>query len=377
MENIHPSLPMLTELLDYTLPPELIAQSPADRRSESRLLVLHRNTGRLEDRRFADLPDYLKSGDCLVLNNTKVLPARFYFLRSTNTRMEALFLYEKHPGVWLVMVKNARRIKQDELLTLLDRGNQPAGQCKASQRTQDGNWILQMEQKDSAEMILQKIGFAPLPPYIKRQPLDTRALPTLARAGKEAIKPAQNLVETDLARYQTVYAEKPGAVAAPTAGLHFDKGLLQKIEAMGISVARCTLHVGTGTFKPVQAETLEEHPIHSEFYNMPADAAEIINRTKHAGGRIVAIGTTSVRTLETAAKDGLACPASGSTNLFITPGFHFQLTDAMVTNFHLPRSTLLALVAAFAGLDTILNAYQYAIDNKYRFYSYGDAMLIL
>jgi S-adenosylmethionine:tRNA ribosyltransferase-isomerase len=365
MENIHPSLPMRTKLLDYTLPLELIAQSPADRRSESRLLVLHRNTGRLEDRHFADLPDYLRAGDCLVLNNTKVLPARFYFLRSTNTRMEALFLYEKHPGTWLVMVKNARRIKQDESLTLLDRGNQPAGQCKASQRTQDGNWILQMEQKDSAETILQKIGFAPLPPYIKRQP------------PKEARSVSDGIVENDLARYQTVYAEKPGAVAAPTAGLHFDKDLLQKIEAMGIFTARCTLHVGTGTFKPVQTETLEEHLIHSEFYEMSADAADIINRTKHAGGRIIAIGTTSVRTLETVAKDGRACPASGSTNLFITPGFHFQLTDAMVTNFHLPRSTLLALVAAFAGLDMILNAYRHAIENKYRFYSYGDAMLIL
>jgi S-adenosylmethionine:tRNA ribosyltransferase-isomerase len=358
MENIHPLPLMRTELLDYTLPLELIAQSPADRRSESRLLVLHRNTGRLEDRRFADLPDYLKSGDCLVLNNTKVLPARFYFLRSTATRMEALFLYEKHPGVWLVMVKNARRVKPDETLTLLDHRNHPAGQCKAIQRTEDGNWILQLGKKDSAETILQKIGFAPLPPYIRRD-------------GKT--DPADN----DLARYQTVFAEKPGAVAAPTAGLHFDKGLLQKIEAMGVSTARCTLHVGTGTFKPVQTETLEEHPIHSEFYEMPGDTADIINRAKHAGGRIVAIGTTSVRTLETVAKNGLAHPAFGSTNLFITPGFRFQLTDAMVTNFHLPRSTLLALVTAFAGLDMILNAYRHAIENSYRFYSYGDAMLIL
>ncbi|MBM4102936.1 MAG: tRNA preQ1(34) S-adenosylmethionine ribosyltransferase-isomerase QueA [Planctomycetes bacterium] len=361
---------MRTELLDYTLPPEVIAQSPADRRSESRLLVLHRNTGRLEDRHFADLTDYLKSGDCLVLNNTKVLPARFYFLRSAATQMEALFLYEKYPGVWLVMVKNAKRIKPDETLTLLDRDNQPAGQCKAIQRTENGNWIFHLEQKDSVETILQKIGFAPLPPYIKRQPLDAGVLPTLAWAGKDT-------AENDLARYQTVYAEKAGAIAAPTAGLHFDKDLLQKIEAMGIPTARCTLHVGTGTFKPVQTETLEEHPIHSEFYEMPADAADTINRIRHAGGRIIAIGTTSVRTLETVAKDGFACFASGSTNLFITPGFRFQLTDAMVTNFHLPRSTLLALVAAFAGLDMILNAYRHAIENKYRFYSYGDAMLIL
>jgi len=349
---------MKTELLDYILPPELIAQSPADRRTASRLLVLHRDTGKIEDRYFADLPEYLRPDDCLVLNNTKVLPARFYFLRSTDARMEALFLYENTSGLWQTMIKNARRIKQGQTLTLLDRFNQPAGQCNALQRTQEGNWILQLEKTESAEVILQKIGFAPLPPYIRRN-------------GKT--DPAEN----DLARYQTVFAEKPGAIAAPTAGLHFDKELLQKIEQMGVHIARCTLHVGTGTFKPVQTETLEEHPIHSEFYEMPKDAADIINRTKQSGGRIIAVGTTSVRTLETIAKNGLAHPASGSTNLFITPGFRFQLVDAMTTNFHLPRSTLLALVAAFAGLDKIQAAYHHAIERRYRFYSYGDAMLIL
>jgi S-adenosylmethionine:tRNA ribosyltransferase-isomerase len=360
---------MRTELLDYILPPELIAQSPADRRTASRLLVLHRNTGKLEDKHFANLPDYLKSGDCLVLNNTKVLPARFYFLRAAEKRMEALFLHETCPGRWLTMIKNARRIKPDETLTLLDRYNQPAGQCNALERTEEGNWVLQLEKPESAEVLLQRIGFAPLPPYIKRQPF------TEARSASDGIK--GNILENDLSRYQTVFAEKPGAIAAPTAGLHFDKELLQRIEAMDVCLARCTLHVGTGTFKPVQTETLEEHPIHSEFYEMPKKAADIINRTKQAGGRIIAVGTTSVRTLETVAQNGLACPASGSTKLFITPGYRFQLTDAMVTNFHLPRSTLLALVAAFAGLDTILNAYRYAIEHRYRFYSYGDAMLIL
>jgi len=226
------------------------------------------------------------------------------------------------------------------------------------QRTQEGNWILQLEKTESAEVILQKIGFAPLPPYIRRN-------------GKT--DPAEN----DLARYQTVFAEKPGAIAAPTAGLHFDKELLQKIEQMGVHIARCTLHVGTGTFKPIRTETLEEHPIHSEFYEMSKDAADIINRTKQSGGHIIAVGTTSVRTLETVAKNGLAHPTAGSTNLFITPGFRFQLVDAMTTNFHLPRSTLLALVAAFAGLDKIQAAYHHAIERRYRFYSYGDAMLIL
>jgi S-adenosylmethionine:tRNA ribosyltransferase-isomerase len=319
---------------------------------------LHRSTGRLEDRHFTDLPDYLHSGDCMVLNNTQVLPARFYFLRAADKRMEALFLREASPDRWQIMIKNARRIKPGQTLFLLDRHSQPAFQCTAIERTDEGNWIIQLEKPEPTELLLQKIGFAPLPPYIKRD---------------GTTDPAEN----DLSRYQTVFAEKPGAIAAPTAGLHFDRELLQKIEHAGVNMARCTLHVGTGTFKPVGTETLENHPIHSEFYEMPKAAAESINTTKQAGGRIIAVGTTSVRTLETAAQNGLAHPDSGSTKLFITPGYRFQLTDAMVTNFHLPRSTLLALVAAFAGLGTILNAYQHAIDNKYRFYSYGDAMFIL
>jgi S-adenosylmethionine:tRNA ribosyltransferase-isomerase len=272
--------------------------------------------------------------------------------------MEALFLYEPAPGQWQIMVKNARRIKAGQILTLLGRDNQPAGQCTAIQRSEDGGWIIQLANLQSAEVILQQIGFAPLPPYIKR---DGTHDPSA----------------DDLSRYQTVFAERPGAIAAPTAGLHFDNNLLVKINQLGIHTARCTLHVGMGTFKPVETETLREHPIHSEFYEMPADAAALINSTKQAGGHIVAVGTTSVRTLETVARNGRACQASGSTNLFITPGYRFQLVDAMITNFHLPRSTLLALVAAFAGLETILKAYQHAIDNKYRFYSYGDAMLIL
>jgi S-adenosylmethionine:tRNA ribosyltransferase-isomerase len=349
---------MKTKLLDYKLPPELIAQSPADRRSASRLLVLHRTTGILEDRHFADLIEYLLPSDCLVLNNTKVLPARFYFLREPDKRMEALFLHDTSPHQWQVMIKNARRIKPGEILTLLDRANQPVSQCKAIERSEDGGWIIQLQNPQSAEVILQQIGFAPLPPYIKR---DGTTDP----------------MDDDLSRYQTIFAERPGAIAAPTAGLHFDNDLLIAINQLGIHTARCTLHVGMGTFKPVETETLAEHPIHSEFYEMPTESSAMINSTKQAGGRIIAVGTTSVRTLETVARNGHACPASGSTNLFITPGYRFQLVDAMITNFHLPKSTLLALVAAFAGLDTIHKAYQHAIDNKYRFYSYGDAMLIL
>lgn len=349
---------MRTDQLDYYLPPELIAQSPADRRAESRLLVLHRKDGRLEDRHFTDFPEYLRSGDCLVLNNTKVLPARFYFQRLTGARMEALFLSETSSGQWQAMVKNARRIKAGEGLTLLDRVNLPAGQCKALSRTDDGCWILAPQENASAESILSRIGFAPLPPYIKR---DGQTDPAAE----------------DLSRYQTVFAEKPGAVAAPTAGLHFDQSMLDRISNMGIQTARVTLHVGTGTFKPVQTETLEDHPIHSETYEMPAEAAERINAVRNTGGRVVAVGTTSVRTLEASARGGIAVASSGDTRLFITPGYRFQLVDAMVTNFHLPRSTLLALVAAFAGLDNILKAYRYAIEARYRFYSYGDAMLLL
>lgn len=349
---------MKTNLLDYHLPPELIAQTPADKRTASRLLVLHRQTGKLQDRLFADLPEYLRSGDCLVLNNTKVLPARFYFQRSTGLRMEALFLNESTPGQWQIMVKNARRIKSDETLTLLDRQSLPAMPCKALTRTEDGNWLVEPQEKDPAEIILSRIGFAPLPPYIKRQAQSD---------------PAAN----DLARYQTVFAKNPGAVAAPTAGLHFDQRMLDRMGQIGIHTAQVTLHVGTGTFKPVQTELLEDHPIHSEIYEMPVEAAERINAVRSAGGRIIAVGTTSVRTLEASACRGVAVPAAGSTRLFITPGYGFQLVDAMITNFHLPRSTLLALVAAFVGLDNIMNAYRHAIENRYRFYSYGDAMLLL
>ncbi|MGH2272535.1 tRNA preQ1(34) S-adenosylmethionine ribosyltransferase-isomerase QueA [Anaerohalosphaeraceae bacterium U12dextr] len=349
---------MKTEWLDYHLPPELIAQTPAEKRTASRLLVLHRTDGRLEDRMFSDLPEYLRPGDCMVFNNTKVLPARFYFQRSTGTRMEALFLSEVQSGQWVVMIKNARRIKTGETLVFLNRDNTPGPTCTALERVEEGHWRLQLHQTAPAENVLQTIGFAPLPPYIKR---DGQHDPIM----------------DDLSRYQTVFAEKPGAIAAPTAGLHFDRALLDKISAIPIYRAHCTLHVGTGTFKPVQTAILEDHPMHSEFFDMPSDAAQTINSVRQAGGRIIAVGTTSVRTLESVACEGKAVPSSGQTRLFITPGYRFKLVDGMITNFHLPRSTLLSLVAAFAGLDRILNAYRHAIDRKYRFYSYGDAMLII
>ena len=349
---------MKTELLDYNLPQELIAQTPAYKRQASRLLVLNRQAGSLEDRMFSDVPEYLRPGDCLVLNNTKVLAARFYAKKKTGAAIEGLFVAAEDSGGWQVMLKNARKIKPGETLILLDHQQRPSLSAIASQRLQEGLWRLEPDSTETPEAILLRIGFAPLPPYIKRGPQDLGA-------------------KVDLQRYQTVYAQQPGAIAAPTAGLHFDLGLLERIGGMGVKLAYVTLHVGVGTFRPVQTETLDEHPMHEEFYQVGPEAAGIINAAAEAGGRIVAVGTTSVRTLESAAQGRGVRAGSGRTKLFIKPGFTFQMTDAMITNFHLPRSTLLALVGAFAGLETMMAAYGHAIEQRYRFYSYGDAMLIV
>ncbi len=349
---------MRTDQLDYDLPEELIAQRPSERRPQSRMLVLHRADGWIEDRHFTDLPNYLRSGDCLVLNDTKVLPARFFCRKSTGGLLEGLFLEETESGCWKVLLKNARNIKAGTRLTFLDRKGRLWQDFDVLEKLPEGQWVIRPTLQASVEMILEAIGTAPLPPYIKRPA-------------------APEHPEEDLARYQTVYAHRPGAVAAPTAGLHFDKTLLARLEDMGVRTAYLTLHVGIGTFRPVQTETLEEHTMHSERYEISPQAAEIINTAAKEGGRIVAVGTTSVRTLETVAENRQVHAASGRTDLFITPGYSFKIVDAMITNFHLPRSTLLALVAAFAGLETILDAYRRAARERYRFYSYGDAMLIL
>jgi len=348
---------MKTELLDYDLPEELIAQAPADKRGASRLLVLGRTDGALYDRMFVDLPCYLQPGDCLVLNNTKVLPARFYAQKPTGAHLEGLFVSQTEDGHWRVLLKNARKIKPGDTLILLDRMQKPAFTAIAADRLEDGLWSLEPENRQSPEAVLLHIGFAPLPPYIKRGPDSPD-------------------VEEDLRRYQTVFARQPGAVAAPTAGLHFDASLLDQITAMGVKLAYITLHVGIGTFRPVQTETLDEHPMHEEYYEIDAEAAATINAVAQTDGRIVAVGTTSVRTLESVAQGRSVRPVSGRTRLFIKPGYTFNIVDAMVTNFHLPKSTLLALVGAFSGLDSIMAAYRHAIEQKYRFYSYGDAMFI-
>lgn len=349
---------MKTDQLEYDLPEELIAQQPAQRRPQSRLLVLHRADGRLEDRHFCDLPAYLQPGDCLVLNDTKVLPARFFCRKQTGARIEGLFLEETPDGRWKVLLKNARNLKPGSRLTFLDRQEREWETLQIQEKLEEGQWLLRPDTQKPPQTVLEHIGSAPLPPYIRR--------PAFRQEPQE-----------DLARYQTVYARRPGAVAAPTAGLHFDRPLLQQLEQKGIRIACLTLHVGIGTFRPVQTETLEEHIMHSERYEISPQAAQRINAAAEQGRRIIAVGTTCVRTLETVAENRRVRPAAGQTALFIQPGYSFKIVDALITNFHLPRSTLLALTAAFAGLETILSAYRRAVQLRYRFYSYGDAMLIL
>ncbi|MCD6393921.1 MAG: tRNA preQ1(34) S-adenosylmethionine ribosyltransferase-isomerase QueA [Planctomycetes bacterium] len=344
--------------MDYELPGELIAQAPAESRCGSRLLVLGRADGGVQDRSFADIAEYIDAGDCLVVNDTKVLPARFFARRLTGARLEGLFLAEHTDGRWEVMLKNSRKVRCGEEIILFGRDRSKWGHAVALQRLDEGRWLLEMPRQLDVETILAQTGFAPLPPYIKR--------------GENSEQAAD-----DLQRYQTVYARQPGAVAAPTAGLHFTSELLAQLRDKGVRSAYATLHVGAGTFKPVTAENLADHKIHSERFSLTEADADVINDTISTGGRIVAVGTTSVRTLETLAAGGRVKAGRGQTDLFIQPGYEFQVVDAMVTNFHLPRSTLLALVGAFAGLENVLAAYRHAIDQRYRFYSYGDAMLII
>lgn len=346
----------LTEL-DYTLPEELIAQKPAENREGSRMLVLNKDTGEFCDKHFCNIEKMIMPGDCLVLNNTKVLAARFFARRTSGAALEGLFLGVCEDNSWNVMLKNSRRLKIGERIILLDTKRNDFAAIKVAEKLSDGTFILDADNRD-IEDVLEKIGFAPLPPYIKRP-----------KGGDDP--------DLDKQRYQTVFAQNSGAVAAPTAGLHFSEKMLARLREKGVQIANITLHVGAGTFKPVTAERIEDHDIHSEFYSIDEVAAGIINKTKSNGGRIIAVGTTSVRTIETVAVDGMVAAQSGHTKLFITPGFSFQIVDAMITNFHLPKSTLLALIGAFAGLDNVLNAYKHAVEEKYRFFSYGDAMFIV
>ena len=348
---------MKTEDLNYRLPESLIAQHPSQKRQQSRLLVLDRKANMLDDRQFSDLAEYLQPGDCLVLNNTKVLPARFYARKQTGAQLEGLFIQEDEDGGWQVLLKNARKIKPGESIVLMDRNGSPWSLAVAVPSQIKGQWVLRPEMPMDVLSALDQIGAAPLPPYIKRGRNDTD-------------------IADDLQRYQTVYAAEPGAIAAPTAGLHFNEAMLGQLQDAGIKLAYVTLHVGIGTFRPVQTETLDEHPMHEERYEITPVAARTINAAADGGGRIIAVGTTSVRTLESVTENRQVRSAHGKTRLFIRPGYEYKIVDAMVTNFHLPKSTLLALVGAFAGLETVLDAYRHAIEQKYRFFSYGDAMFI-
>ncbi|KPK78174.1 MAG: hypothetical protein AMJ79_00605 [Phycisphaerae bacterium SM23_30] len=348
--------------LDYELPQELIAQQALPMRSQSRLLILHRKDGQIEHRRFMDVIDFLQPGNCLVVNDSKVIPARFFTRRATGGKIEGLFLRLTKNGAWQVLLKNASRLCVKETIFLYPPNQsdqkKPTIAMTVLEREGRGVWQLQVESKQSPLDILQHHGVTPLPPYIHRH---------------------STLVNEDIdrQRYQTVYAEAPGSVAAPTAGLHFDENLLERIQTKEVSIARLCLHIGLGTFEPIATDKVEEHPMHAEQYLLDQTNADMINHNIQNRGRIVAVGTTSVRTLETLAEDKRVRAGGGWTNLLITPGHKFKVVDALITNFHLPRTTLLALVCAFGGAEQVLAAYREAIGQQYRFYSYGDAMLII
>ena len=334
---------------DYYLPEELIAQTPLEKRDSSRLLVLDKKTGDIEHKRFYDIISYLKKGDTLVLNDTKVLPARLIGVKEeTNAVIEILLLKNLEGDKWECLVKPARRIKEGTIVSFGD------GKLKAECTGEFDEGIRHFKLIYSGILmeVLEELGTMPLPPYIHEK-------------------------LEDQSRYQTVYAKEVGSAAAPTAGLHFTQELLDKIKAKGINIVYVTLHVGLGTFRPVAVEKVEEHEMHSEFYTMSSEVAEILNNTKNSGGRIIAVGTTSTRTLETImGLYGEFRGCSGWTNIFIYPGYKFKGIDGLITNFHLPKSTLVMLVSTLAGRENILNAYKIAVEKKYRFFSFGDAMFI-
>lgn len=340
---------MKTSDFYYDLPQELIAQDPLADRSSSRLLVLDRNTGEMEHKVFRDITDYLQPGDCLVVNNTRVIPARLMGVKEdTGAGIEVLLLTRKSDNVWETLVKPGKKARPGARIVFGD------GLLKAEvlEVAEEGNRLIRFEYEGIFEEILDRLGQMPLPPYITHQLQDKN-------------------------RYQTVYAVHDGSAAAPTAGLHFTPELLEKIEAMGVKLAHVTLHVGLGTFRPVKVEDVTQHHMHSEFYIVEEDQAQLINETKQAGGRIICVGTTSCRTLESAAdENGVLHAGSGWTDIFIYPGYRFKIMEGLITNFHLPESTLLMLVSAFADEEKIKKAYEEAVRQRYRFFSFGDAMLI-
>ena len=332
----------------FDLPEELIAQTPIERRDASRLMHLDKESGELEHRHFYDLPDYLRPGDCLVLNDSRVLPARLIGARSSGGSIELVLLRDLGENRWECLSRPGRKTRPGTEIFF------GGGELKATVESvvEGGNRIVRFDYEGIFLEVLERLGKMPLPPYIREELQDRE-------------------------RYQTVYSRETGSAAAPTAGLHFTKELLDKIAAKGVKICYVTLHVGLGTFRPVKAEDIKDHEMHSEFCIMPEESARIISETKKAGGRVVAVGTTSCRTLESfAGEDGSMEPCSGWTSIFIYPGYRFKCVDALVTNFHLPESTLIMLVSALAGRENVLHAYGEAVKERYRFFSFGDAMFI-
>ena len=340
---------MKTSDFYYDLPQELIAQDPLEDRSSSRLLHLSMKDGSVEHRHFTDILDYLKKGDCLVVNDTRVIPARLYgHKEETGALIEILLLKRKENDIWECLVKPGKKARPGAKIVFGD------GILKGEiiDVVEEGNRLIQFQYEGIFEEILDQLGEMPLPPYITHKLEDKN-------------------------RYQTVYAKNDGSAAAPTAGLHFTQDLLQKVQEKGVKIAHVTLHVGLGTFRPVKVDDVENHHMHSEFYVVEEDQAELINDTKKQGGRVISVGTTSCRTLESATdEDGVLRPGSGWTEIFIYPGYRFKMIDGLITNFHLPESTLMMLVSALAGKDRIMAAYEEAVKERYRFFSFGDAMFI-
>ncbi len=341
---------MKTSDFYYNLPDELIAQTPAEPRDSSRLMVLSRDSDRIEHRRFSDIVEYLHPGDTLIVNDSRVIPARIYGTKDdTGAKIEFLLLRQIENNIWETLAKPGRKARIGASFTFGDG----LLHAKVIDVTEDGNRIVEMTCSENIYTTLEKIGRMPLPPYITAELKDQE-------------------------RYQTVYSNELGSAAAPTAGLHFTSELLDRIEQMGVDIGYVTLHVGLGTFRPVKVDDVTLHKMHSEHYEVPLRTAELIRRTKERGGRVIAVGTTTCRTLESVAKEhGEVVADEGFTDIFIYPGFKFRVLDGLLTNFHLPQSTLIMLVSAFYGYDKTMSAYRTAVEERYRFFSFGDAMLIL
>ena len=338
-------------LFDYDLPEEQIAQFPTQKRDASKLLVVDRKTGKIDHKHFYDILNYLNPGDCLVLNNSKVIHARLVGTKEkTGATIEIFLIKRLDDDRWEVMIKPAKRLKPGDIVNFSEDFK-----ARLIDVTDDGLRVVKFLYEGIFMERLAQLGKMPLPPYIKRKADDT-----------------------DDGRYQTVYSEVEGSVAAPTAGLHFTEELLEKVQSKGVTIAYLTLHVGIGTFRPVKVDKIEDHTMHKEFYEISRKAADTINTAKDNGGRIICVGTTSVRTIESVSdKNGVIHPGTGETGIYIYPGYKFKVVDSLITNFHLPKSTLLMLISAFYDREKILEVYQIAIDNDYRFFSYGDAMLII